>query len=168
MSTTRRKSDLTAARLRELLNYDQTTGVFRWRVATARRIVVGDIAGGPDHAYWVIWIDGKKYGAHCLAWLHVHGEWPPGDIDHKDTVKHHNWIDNLRPATRSQNVANTARRRSNSSGYKGVSANGGKWMARIRKGGRLLYLGSFATREEAHAAYISRAGELFGDFANSG
>ena len=76
---------------------------------------------------------------------------------------------NLRPATRSENVANTRRRRSNTSGFKGVSKNyGNKWMARIRKDDKLIYIGNFDSPEEAHAAYAEAAKRLFGDFANIG
>jgi hypothetical protein len=50
---------------------------------------------------------------------------------------------NLRLATRSQNQANKGRQANNSSDYKGVSFNHGKWEARIRYAGRRLHLGRF-------------------------
>lgn len=44
--------------------------------------------------------------AHRLAWLYVHGEWPQREIDHKDNVRHHNWIGNLRDVSHSVNMQN--------------------------------------------------------------
>jgi hypothetical protein len=37
--------NLTASRLRKLLSYDKTTGLFRWLVRTSNRIRIGGIAG---------------------------------------------------------------------------------------------------------------------------
>jgi len=50
---------------------------------------------------------------------------------------------NLRLATRSQNQANKGRSVNNTSAYKGVSFNRGKWEARIKYDGRRLHLGRF-------------------------
>lgn len=163
-------SDLSAARLRELLHYDPAMGVFTW--ATARQgIAIGQAAGCIDKStgYRRIAIDGRDYRAHRLAWLYVHGVWPDGDLDHEDTNKDHNWIDNLRPATQSQNQANTHRHRDNASGLKGVyfyrSRN--RWRASISEGDQRKHLGYFDTAEEAHAAYCAAAKKIFGAFART-
>jgi len=52
-------------------------------------------------------------------------------------------------------------RKTNSSGYEGVSwhKGGGKWTARIRAGGSYRHLGLFETAEEAAAAYRRASGE---------
>lgn len=57
-------------------------------------------------------------------------------------------------------------RRSNSSGTKGVSFHKGKrkWIARMRKNGKDIHLGAFATKEEA----IVRATAACGDRENCG
>lgn len=163
---------LTAERLRELLIYDPLTGVFTWRVSRRHKTRAGSIAGSLcSRGYRDIQIDGISYRAHRLAWLYVHGEWPPSDLDHKDTVHDHNWIDNLRPATNSQNRANTRREIRNTSGFKGVSRYtrrcGVRWRAYIQKDGKMVHLGSFLAPELAHAAYTAAAQQMFGEFART-
>lgn len=147
---------LTAARLRELLHYDPETGVFTWRVRKGNRIHVGDVAGTPNgRGYLVIRVDGTLYLAHRLAWLHAHGEWPPKYIDHKDAVRDHNWIDNLRPATNSENQQNQHGARCDStSGVRGVHwyKHRGKWLAYIEINGKRKFLGYFVAKEDAIAA----------------
>lgn len=171
MTTRNRRTNLTAARLREVLSYNPDTGEFRWREQLGPRSVVGAIAGAMvGEGYWEIQIEGRCYKAHRLAWLHVHGVWPPARLDHKDTIRHHNWIDNLRLATNSQNCGNGKRRKTNTSGYKGVSFDKkeGKWRATIYLNYKQMFLGYFETPEAAHAAYVAKAKELFGEFANNG
>jgi hypothetical protein len=160
---------LTQARLKQILSYQPESGIFRWKQKVARRVRVGDRAGNSHHSGYVfISIGGRLYAAHRLAWFYVYGEWPKGDVDHKNTIRSHNWIDNLRLATRSQNVANGRLRAINTVGLKGVSRNQTKWMARIRKDDQLIFIGNFDSPEEAHAAYVAKAEELFGEFANQG
>jgi hypothetical protein len=160
--------ELTAQRLRELFSYDPNTGVFHRRVTVAANARAGDVAGARhNRGYLTIRINQRPYLAHRLAWLYVHGELPVGDIDHANCDKTDNRISNLRISTRSQNVANTARRRSNKSGYKGVfwDKASQKWRGQVRVSGRNVYLGSFDDKESAHAAYVIAAERQFGEFA---
>jgi hypothetical protein len=162
--------EITAERLRELLHYDPETGVFTRRVSTNNAYRVGDIAGGINsQGYLQIRLDKRLYKAHRLAWLYVHGELPPADVDHINGIKNDNRLGNLRPATRSQNQANMRKHDANTSGYKGVSWNQQhrKWRANIRVNGRLKYLGAFDGPAEAHAAYLRAAEGGFGEFARS-
>lgn len=144
--------DLTAERLRELLRYDPGTGIFRWRVSTNRRIVVGQIAGTISHGRVQIKVAGNLQRAHRLAWLYVHGEWPADLIDHKNGDATDNRIANLRQADKSINAQNQRRANSrNKTGLLGVSpARWGGFRARIDHD----YLGVFPTAEEAHQAYL--------------
>jgi hypothetical protein len=165
---------LTAERLRELLDYDPATGVFRWRVdrhCGKGRVSAkaGDIAGGIDgHGYHRIGIDGVRHKGHRLAWLYVHGELRKG-LDHRNRDCADNRIENLRPCNQSQNMANGARRITNRSGFKGVSwsASNKGWVAQIVVRGKAHYLGTFADPAAAHAVYARAATEHFGEFGTA-
>lgn len=166
------RRDLTAERLRSVLSYDPGTGQFVWLVRRGS-VSPGSRAGhlDPTTGYVSISIDGVSYRAHRLAWLFTHGQWPQECLDHKDGDRANNRLDNLRPADNSQNAANSARNRNNTSGFKGVTfhrrrADGSRpWQASIRKDGQLLFLGNFATPLEARDAYEAAALEHFGEFA---
>ena len=59
----------------------------------------------------------------------------------------------------------------NTSGYRGVylvkSGNRAKkWMAQIRKNYKDIFIGYYATKEEAAKAYNEAATEYFGEFSN--
>lgn len=166
------KCDLTAERLRCALEYEPRTGNFIWRERPSNRVRVGDIAGNVNKrtGYKSIKIDGLSYYSHRLAWLHVYGEWPQGIIDHRDGDKTNNRIENLRAATLAQNAANAKRPVHNTSGFKGAWFHGRdrRWVANIKVDRKTKYLGSFDTREEAHAAYMAAARSLHGEFASGG
>jgi hypothetical protein len=164
----RRAKPPTAERLRELLDYDSATGVFRWKISTSNRVRVGEIAGHLRRdGYHCISIDGTVYLAHLLAWLHHYGAWPKRIVDHKDTVRNHNWILNLRLATHSQNNVNCANHGHNTSGYRGVSFHKpiGKWQAYIGVNHRNVHLGFFDTPQEAWQARRAAEPKYFGQFA---
>ena len=163
-------SDLiTADRLREVLAYDPDTGAFIWQVRTSTRVHVGDVAGRSDPlGYRKIKVDGREYLAHRLAFLAMTGEWPVAEVDHRDGDPANNRWRNLRPATRSQNAANTGLRRAKDL-PKGVSyrASSGRYLAQIVTRRETRYLGSFATPEEAHRAYLYAARLFHGSFARA-
>ena len=161
-------SDLTQARLKELLEYDPDTGLFRWRTARPNGVKPGQFAGSKQlQGYIHIWVDGVPHKAHRVAWLYVYGELPSTDIGHIDGNRANNRIGNLRQTNNSQNIANSKRRVDNTSGIKGVSffAPRQRWRARIRHQGRPIFLGHFATPEEAAAAYKAAAIKYFAEFA---
>ena len=151
--------DITVESLRGLLDYDPDTGIFCWRVSRGNRIKVGAAAGTvSSNGYIVIRVDGTRFKAHRLAWLYTHGVMPTHDIDHLNRVRADNRIANLRDVSRSMNLQNQTRPRTdNTSGYRGVSLHkGGKrWKAQIMVNGRKQYIGYFNTAEVAHAAYLA-------------
>lgn len=150
-----RAPHVSAEELRQWFNYDPETGVFTRKVSMNYRFPVGSIAGH-EHmlGYVIIGFDGHYYKAHRLAWLYVHGEWPPCDIDHINRIKTDNSIKNLEPKSRSANTLNCVdARRNNQNGYLGVSKKAYGYIARLGVEGTSHYLGSFKTAELASAAY---------------
>lgn len=148
-------TELTQARLREVLAYDPETGVFTWIAGQC----AGKVAGSKHKSgYRQIQIGPRIYKAHRLAWLYVHGRFPHADIDHLNGVRDDNRLDNLREATRSENLQNVTRaRRHKSAGRLGAFwvEEKGKWLASTTLNGRSRFLGYYATESEAHEAYIT-------------
>lgn len=120
--------------------------------------------------YISIFIDGMGHSAHRLAHLYMTGEWPIDVIDHINRVTGDNRWENLRSATRSQNLGNRRLNVNSRGGLKGVtplgSGRNAKWyQSRIQVGGKRIRIGIFTTPEEAHAAYVDAAKKYFGEFA---
>jgi hypothetical protein len=91
------------------------------------------------------------------------------EVDHRNGNGLDNQRKNLRVATRTQNHANVAKLKNNTSGFKGVSYNKAskKFHAYIRTGGKnSKTIGYFETAEEASFAYKKAAVEIFGEFAH--
>jgi hypothetical protein len=155
------------SRLAELFDYSLMTGRLVWRIQLTSRTVAGCDAGTlSKQGYRKIKIDGKSYLSHRLIWKLVTGD-DPGDLclDHIDGDKTNNSWHNLRLATKRENCCNQPIRKRNEVGLKGVSRQYNKYHAKIQVNGHWIYLGSFSTPEEAHAAYCGAAKIGHGDFA---
>jgi hypothetical protein len=168
--------DLTAQQLREVLDYDHSTGQFHWRRRknvhhTTNVRYAGKPAGHQCKrlGYVLLGINRRLYRAHRLAWLYVYGRWPEGELDHVNTDKMDNRIGNLRIATRSQSMGNVGTPKHNTSGLKGAywDKRAGRWLAQIKHQKRQHHLGYFDTAQEAHAAYAKAALRLHGAFART-
>jgi len=162
------RDDLTQELLKTVLHYDRKTGNFRWLVKPASRTHIGDLAGCIEPAgYRVIGIAGIGFKAHRLAWLYVYGEFP-NELDHKNRNRADNRISNLREATRPQNGGNAKGRREGR--LKGAywHKRGKRWASSLCVDGKHIWLGQYATEEEAHAAYCEAAKKKFGEFFYAG
>jgi len=151
-------AELTVERLRQVLDYEPQTGLFKWRERVARCVQIGDVAGCREKriGYVTIGIDGDVYKAHRLAWLFVTGAWPKKYIDHINGVKHDNRFENLREVFEdgnSQNVRKPNKR--NKSGFIGVIRFQKRWRASITVNKKTKYIGDYDTPEEAHQAYLT-------------
>lgn len=147
---------VTAERLRQVLQYEPTTGRFTRVLACP-----GKRAGSPtgnlrENGYVRICIDQRDYRAHRLAWLYMTGEWPTTDIDHINGIPNDNRWQNLRVVTRAVNCQNRRQAHSNnkSTGVLGVSKDRGRFVASIFVDGRNKRLGRYRTVAEAEAAYV--------------
>ena len=148
---------LTQKRLKEVLCYDKITGIFIWKVNSAYKSNSGDVAGRLHDGYVIISIDGNGYRAHRLAWLYTYGYLPESDIDHRNRVRHNNWIDNLREISQQCNARNAGKHKDNSSGVKGVSWNKhhDRWHAKIGINNKSIHLGAFIDFSEAVAIRLA-------------
>ncbi|RZS35844.1 HNH endonuclease [Corticibacter populi] len=147
---------ISRAQLLEVLHYDQETGIFSWAKSIATKVKTGSIAGHISaDQYQRIVIFGRKYLAHRLAWLYVHGEWPDGQIDHINRQKNDNRLANLRCVSCLKNQHNKGAYANNKSGTPGVHwhTRDQRWRAVIGVNGRRVRLGSYIDRSAAEAAY---------------
>ncbi len=100
------KPELTAARVRELLDYEPETGLLRWR-KVRKHALVGMAAGYKNRkGYLRVKVESRLYLAHRLAWLHFYGRWPADQIDHINGIRDDNRIVNLRDVSGQVNTQN--------------------------------------------------------------
>lgn len=169
--------------LRKLLEYDPAAGTLKYQVRTDGSFMPdgtgrhsrenklarwnGRFAGkvacsrsGGGNGYLVTKLFCEQYKAHRLVWLMHYGEEPDGQIDHINGDRTDNRINNLRVVGYDENSHNRALPRNNISGAHGVRMEGQKWAAVIRRNGRIVRLGTFATRGEAIKARRAAEREL--------
>ncbi|MET4892248.1 HNH endonuclease [Morganella morganii] len=153
------------------LHYNPDTGIFT-RIKHRGGPLSCSINGAGSlkkSGYVDIRFNRKIFKAHRLAWYYVYKEWPVEEIDHINGIKADNRIENLRKASRAENIRNVGRRNKNTSGYKGVSKIRGRerWVARIVAGRKIINIGSFDNPENAYRAYCKKSIELHGEFSNT-
>jgi hypothetical protein len=173
MIDSNKETALSQEELKYYLHYSKKTGLFTWIRPTVNSNKKGDIIGDKCNSrYIIVTLHRKRYVAHRLAWFYVYGEWPEPEIDHNNGNGKDNRICNLRLATRAQNTYNTRTRCDNTTGYRGVSKGSGrnahKWVAQITYKGKVKYLGSFNSAEEAHIAYTAWARAIHNTFLFGG
>jgi len=160
---------ITLQKLKSVVRYEPETGIFR-NQARRGHLAPDAICGSPNGlGYIVVTIGRKHFLAHRLAWFYTYGTWPPEQIDHINLIRSDNRLENLRLASQRENQQNKPRYKNNTSGVKGVSwhRKNRNWRARIKVGEKYLHIGSFASKEEAAAAYAAAAERYFGQFARA-
>ena len=150
---------LTHVDLLKYVSYNPETGIFtRNHHRKGRKI--GEVVGFTNvKGYVIININDRAYRAHRLAWFYVTGSWPVDQIDHKDTIKHHNWFDNLREADNNLNQKNKIKARidnqssSNMTGVSFLKANQ-KWRVKLVINGKMTHIGLYTTQAEAELVCV--------------
>lgn len=87
------------------------------------------------------------------------------EVDHINRNKLDNRRENLRLVTPEQNARNKTKSKNNTSGYKGVSLNRGRWMVTIRVDKKNKNLGRYDDILIAAKVYDNAARTYFGEFA---
>ena len=154
------KDFITQAELKEIVHYNKDTGVFTRLKGKGKGEVAGSL--NKTRGYVYLRAGGDRYMAHRLAWLYEYGRFPDGDIDHINRDKADNRIANLRVVTKSANQRNLPMKKINTSGITGVYNNSYSWIAQITLDGKVTYLGSYDTKEEA--TEVRLAAERINDF----
>lgn len=142
---------ITQNELKEVLHYDSETGLFTWKVTLSNVAKKGKICNCLNvQGYIQIRINKKLYLGHRLAWLYMYGSFP-SRTDHINGIRNDNRASNLREVTNSQNMYNTALRKDNTSGTKGVHwiASRGKYRVEIMFDKIKKHLGYFKDLELA-------------------
>jgi hypothetical protein len=155
--------------LRQLFTFDPDEGIFRYQKDKVR-CKAGSVAGSIHRQGWrSIKINKRCYPAHHLAWLWVHGRWPIHEIDHINGVRDDNRFINLREADAFQQVMNSARPRTNTSGVKNVyfDREMNRYRVHLRHKKKSIHIGYFPTLQEAASAAADARNRLQGDFATS-
>jgi hypothetical protein len=157
------QASLTQERLKELLHYDPSIGLFT-RIKGVKGFAAGSRVGSANYlGYTMIGVDRKEYRAHRLAFLYITGEMPDCFIDHINGVKNDNRFDNLRLSNHSKNNQNQRRPHNDSlTGIMGVTFDKkrGLYKAQITVNCKTIGIGRYKTPEEAHAAYLKAKREM--------
>jgi len=163
---------LTKTEIEALFTVDLEGGRLFWRVPSKYHAEkVDQEAGGPALSqsgkyYWVVSINGRKYKRAHLIFCLAHGRFPVPMADHKNGDSLDDSPSNLRDATATQNAWNHKKRKRRIALPMGVRATkAGTFEARIGFHKTQIHLGAFATPEAAHAVYLSKRSELYGEFA---
>ena len=149
---------ITQEQLKALFDYRED-GVLVRKVATSGPAgqvgrVVGSFLGDttrPGKGYMATKISGVHYCLHKLIWMWHHGSMPE-QIDHINKNTLDNRIENLRPASSSENMMNRRLFSNSTSGCKGVSwhKQHRKWFVYINVHKRRENLGYFDDLELAN------------------
>lgn len=152
------RSEITQELLKSLFEYDTLTGNLIWKISRARA-KQGDVAGYIKRGKWLnyreIRLGSVNYSAHRLVWLFHYGKWPEQSIDHKDRNPLNNRIENLRDVSQAENMQNQSFSKANTTGFRGVYLQNGKFHAAIGVDGTLVTFGSYGSAAEASLAYRS-------------
>ena len=147
-----------ASELWEQFDYKPLTGELIWRVAKPGR--KAQTVAGSLNAKGYLVVGGPRYRVHRVIWCWVKGSISNlVTVDHKNLCRSDNAWNNLRLADHTEQQANSTTR------LRGVEKRGNRYRVRIQVRGTMTSLGTFATREEASAAYEKAHALVHGAFS---
>lgn len=158
----------TKEQLHQLFEYKD--GDLYWKISRNNNIKVGQVAGmlRPD-GYKRVNINKKNYYLHRLIFIY-HNGFITDEIDHIDNNKLNNRIENLRVATRIQNMLNCKINSRNTTGIKGITFDKEKSKFRpyLSVNKKRMYLGCFDSLDDANTELQKARIKYHGSFANHG
>lgn len=161
--------ELTQDYVKKYFDYNDGKLFWKEKISKYSNIQTGDRAGSYHKGQnrYVIGLLGVQYNLSRIIFLWHNGYLPPV-VDHKNHITTDDRIENLRPASYTQNNSNSTSQKNSSSKYLGVSffKKGNIWMVKIRVCGKNRYLGSFKNEDDAAKAYNEAAIIHHGEFAN--
>ena len=152
--------------LKDLFDYSPQGGLIRKKSLTNSK--AGVLIGfGTKNGYRCAMVNHKTYPLHRLVWM-WHGNAATNALDHINGDPSDNRIENLRIATRSQNMCNRKTPTHNTTGAKGVIWKKDKrlWCVRIGVCGVRKQIGYFEDLELAELVAIEARNKYHGAFAN--
>lgn len=167
---------ITQSKLKGLFEYREDGNLISKTIRAGSAYKPGDIVGTlNEDGYLQIKIESRLYRLHTLIYIYHHGACSEL-IDHIDTNKLNNRIENLRITTHTTNQWNRGLFSNNTSGVKGLTYNkkSGTWQASVMANGKRNYKhfkGSYTCKETFQKAtewLIAKRKELHGEFANHG
>jgi hypothetical protein len=156
--------EITQAQLRELFTYRQDGCLISNKNSTRRKI--GDVVGSlHGDNYLTVSINSKNILLHRVIYFYHYGHCPEF-LDHINGNFKDNRIENLRPATRSQNMMNRRLAKNNTSGIIGVTweKSTNSWIAKININGKRTKLGKFTDLFSAACVRKSAEQKHYGEF----
>lgn len=147
-------------------------GKLFWKIKCGRGCSVkhpGEVAAvKPDSlGYQYVTWKRKHYAVHRVVFLLTQG-WLPECVDHIDGNPSNNSADNLRAATRMENVRNSRARKNNTSGVKNVCRHkqNCNWVVRLSFNGKQRSFGAYSDLELADLVATEARNKYFQEFAN--
>lgn len=144
-------------------------GILRWKRKPKRGNVIGGVVGvstrPSGHQNVCLCIDAKPkmYVLARIVWFLRTNDYPQTEIEHINCNPKDNSVNNLRLATRSQNMANTRRGGIKKGIYLNKRTN--KWYTQVQCDGKVYNKSGFSSFEDAYIYRQVKAKELFGEFA---
>ena len=178
----RKGDDISIDYLKECLQYNPDTGVFIRKIrplhhfpdlrsmSVSNAVYGGKEAGSKSkRGYIIIYLEGRLFKAHRLAYFYMNGSWPEGHMDHINHIKSDNRWGNLRVVCPKENARNKPISKNNTNGFNGVCWDSASkmWSAEINSESRHIRIGRFQEIWDALCARKS-AENVFGYHINHG
>lgn len=160
-------SPLTHQELISVISYDPVSGVF-FKLGAAGDGAQQRPTGHKNvRGYMCVYVAGRSYAAHRLAFFYMQKEWPPHDVDHINGDRTDNRFSNLRQVTRKQNKENMTVTWA-ASCVRGVTwcKKRKAWKAQVKHNQRHYNIGYFSELEAAAEAAKAGRDRLFTHHTN--